>query len=62
MGGAADCDEDQGGGLVAGELERRWNAALGAVETLEKELEAVVRQRPAALECAGASASAANGC
>jgi DNA invertase Pin-like site-specific DNA recombinase len=35
--------------LVAGELERRWNAALAAVETLEKELEAVVRQRPAAL-------------
>ncbi len=35
--------------LVAGELERRWNAALVAVDTLEKELEAVVRQRPAAL-------------
>jgi excisionase family DNA binding protein len=35
--------------LVAGELERRWNAALTAVDTLEKELEAVVRQRPAAL-------------
>ena len=35
--------------LVAGELERRWNAALAAVDTLEKELEAVVRQRPAAL-------------
>jgi excisionase family DNA binding protein len=35
--------------LVAGELERRWNAALVAVATLEKELDAVVRQRPAAL-------------
>src|SRR3984893_6776237 len=35
--------------LVAGELERRWNTALVAVDTLEKELEAVVRQRPAAL-------------
>jgi Helix-turn-helix domain len=35
--------------LVAGELERRWNAALVAVDRLEKELEAVVRQRPAAL-------------
>jgi hypothetical protein len=35
--------------LVAGELERRWNAALAAVERLENELEAVVRQRPAAL-------------
>jgi DNA invertase Pin-like site-specific DNA recombinase len=35
--------------LVAGELERRWNAALTAVDTLVKELEAVVRQRPAAL-------------
>jgi len=35
--------------LVAGELERRWNATLAAVETLEKELDAVVRQRPAAL-------------
>jgi excisionase family DNA binding protein len=35
--------------LVAGELERRWNAALTAVDTLEKELEVVVRQRPAAL-------------
>jgi DNA invertase Pin-like site-specific DNA recombinase len=38
--------------LVAGELERRWNAALAAVDTLEKELEAVVRQRPAALNAA----------
>lgn len=35
--------------LVAGELERRWNAALAAVATLEEELKAVVRQRPAAL-------------
>jgi len=35
--------------LVAGELERRWNATLAAVETLEKELDAVVRQRPAPL-------------
>jgi Recombinase/Recombinase zinc beta ribbon domain len=35
--------------LVAGELERRWNTALVAVDRLEKELEAVVRQRPAAL-------------
>src|SRR5215469_6934233 len=35
--------------LVAGELERRWNATLAAVETLGKELDAVVRQRPAAL-------------
>jgi DNA invertase Pin-like site-specific DNA recombinase len=35
--------------LVAGELERRWNAALAAVDMLEKELEALVRQRPAAL-------------
>ena len=36
--------------LVAGELERRWNAALAAVEVLEKELETLVRQRPAALD------------
>jgi DNA invertase Pin-like site-specific DNA recombinase len=35
--------------LVAGELERRWNAALAAVDQLEKELEALVRQRPAVL-------------
>ena len=35
--------------LVAGELERRWNAALAAVDELEKELEALVRQRPAVL-------------
>src|SRR3954454_8823590 len=30
--------------LVAGELERRWNAALAAVEVLEKERETLVRQ------------------
>ena len=36
--------------LVAGELERRWNAALAAVDVLEKELETLVRQRPAALD------------
>ncbi len=35
--------------LVAGELERRWNTALAAVRTLEEELEALIRQRPAAL-------------
>jgi Recombinase zinc beta ribbon domain len=35
--------------LVAGELERRWNAALAAVATEEEELEALVRQCPAAL-------------
>ena len=35
--------------LVAGELERRWNTALAAVRTLEEELEALLRQRPAAL-------------
>jgi len=35
--------------LVAGELERRWNAALAAVDMLEKELEALLRQRPATL-------------
>ena len=35
--------------LVAGELERRWNAALAAVRALEEELEALLRQRPAAL-------------
>ena len=35
--------------LVAGELERRWNAALAAVRALEQELEALLRQRPAAL-------------
>jgi DNA invertase Pin-like site-specific DNA recombinase len=36
--------------LVAGELERRWDAALAAVEVLEKELETLVRPRPAALD------------
>jgi DNA invertase Pin-like site-specific DNA recombinase len=36
--------------LVAGELERRWEAALAAVEVIEKELETLVRQRPAALD------------
>lgn len=36
--------------LVAGELERRWDAALAAVEVLEKELETLVRQRPTALD------------
>jgi DNA invertase Pin-like site-specific DNA recombinase len=35
--------------LVAGELERRWNAALATVDTLEKELETLVRLRPTAL-------------
>jgi DNA invertase Pin-like site-specific DNA recombinase len=35
--------------LVVGELERRWNAALAAVEVLEKEMETLARQRPAAL-------------
>jgi hypothetical protein len=35
--------------LVAGELERRWNTALAAVRALEEELEALLRQRPAAL-------------
>jgi hypothetical protein len=35
--------------LVAGELERRWNAALAAVRALEEELEALLRQRPATL-------------
>jgi hypothetical protein len=35
--------------LVAGELERRWNTTLATVDMLEKELDAVVRQRPAAL-------------
>src|ERR1700731_2842997 len=35
--------------LVAGELERRWNAALAAVDVLERELETLVRQRPGAL-------------
>ena len=38
--------------LVAGELERRWDAALAAVEVIEKELETLVRQRPAALDAA----------
>ncbi len=35
--------------LVAGELERRWNAALATVRALEEELEALLRQRPAAM-------------
>ncbi len=35
--------------LVAAELERRWNAALTSVRTLEDELEALVRPQPAAL-------------
>ncbi|MET3524690.1 zinc ribbon domain-containing protein [Mesorhizobium abyssinicae] len=35
--------------LVAHEIERRWNGVLAAVRALEEELEAVVRQRPAAL-------------
>lgn len=35
--------------LVAHELERRWNGALATVRALEEELEALVRQRPAAL-------------
>lgn len=35
--------------LVAHELERRWNGALASVRGLEEELEAVLRQRPAAL-------------
>jgi hypothetical protein len=35
--------------LVAGELERRWNAALATVDTLENELGSLVRLRPTAL-------------
>ena len=35
--------------LVAGELERRWEAALAAVRALEAELEEAVRRQPAAL-------------
>jgi len=35
--------------LVAGELERRWNAALIAVKAIEDELETLVRQRPEVL-------------
>jgi hypothetical protein len=35
--------------LVAGELERRWNAALAAVATLVEESEVLLRQRPTAL-------------
>ena len=35
--------------LVAGELERRWNTGLMAVRALEEELEALLRQRPAAM-------------
>jgi DNA invertase Pin-like site-specific DNA recombinase len=38
--------------LVAGELERRWNAALAAVVTLEEEMALLARQRPAALSAA----------
>ena len=38
--------------LVAGELERRWDAALAAMAVIEKELETLVRQRPAALDAA----------
>jgi hypothetical protein len=33
-----------------GELERRWNAALLAVRTLEDELEAMVRQQASTLD------------
>ncbi len=36
--------------LVAGELERRWNAALAVVDKLEKEL--LIGQRPVALDAA----------
>lgn len=35
--------------LVTGELERRWNVALGAVKVIEDELEGLARQQPAAL-------------
>lgn len=35
--------------LVAGELERRWNAALLAFKAIEDELEILVRRRPEAL-------------
>jgi DNA invertase Pin-like site-specific DNA recombinase len=35
--------------LVAHELERRWNGALTNVRALEEELEALLRQQPAAL-------------
>ena len=35
--------------LVAGELERRWNATLVAVKAIEEELETLVSQRPEAL-------------
>jgi len=35
--------------LVAGELERRWEAALATVRALEAELEEQARQQPAAL-------------
>jgi hypothetical protein len=38
--------------LVAGELERRWDAALAAVATLEEELAWLDRQHPAALSAA----------
>jgi hypothetical protein len=35
--------------LAASELERRWNAALAAVDVLERELATLVRPRPATL-------------
>ncbi|MDX8529257.1 zinc ribbon domain-containing protein [Mesorhizobium sp. MSK_1335] len=35
--------------LIVHELDRRWNGALATVRALEQELEALVRQRPAAL-------------
>ncbi len=35
--------------LVAAELERRWEAALASLSALERELEEVVRQQPAAV-------------
>jgi DNA invertase Pin-like site-specific DNA recombinase len=35
--------------LVAAELERRWNSTLAAVCALDEELQAMIRQRPAAL-------------
>ena len=35
--------------LVAGELERRWNATLVAVKAIKEELETLVSQRPEAL-------------
>ena len=48
--------------LVAGELEWRWNAALAAVDELEKELGALVRQRPAVLGAEERQRLLANGC